>query len=149
MLADNRNHVRELALRRILKARNVKRSNSTSPTLMRNIRIFNLPEFDLCATDYVDLIKWEHVTEPPLTERFSDEMISKAIVNPTIILATILPTFKGFPCHTQATERIVKIVTEASTAVCGQIRRDGFIRNCLKSRNLMPAFNTKRDYRPL
>ena len=149
MLADDRNHIRELALRRILKARKDKRSAVTSNTVTNNIRIFNLPSFDLSATDYVDLIKWENVTEPPLTERFSDDMISEAIVNPAIIPTVILPTIKGFPCHTQATERIVKIVTEASAAVCGPYIRDGFIRNRLESRNLMPVFNTKRDYHTL
>jgi len=33
-----------------------------------------------------------------------------------------------FPCHTQAVERAVKLVTDASTAVCGESARDGFIR---------------------
>ncbi|GBM56849.1 hypothetical protein AVEN_227353-1 [Araneus ventricosus] len=91
---------------------------------------------------YVDFIKWENVTEPPLTERFSDDMISKAIVNRAIIQETILPTIKGFPSHTQATERIVKEVTEAAVAICGPSRRDGFIRNRLKSRNLIPNMIT-------
>lgn len=149
MIADDRNHVKELALRRILKARKAKRSALNQTNTMHNVRTFNLPAFDLSATDYVDLIKWENVTEPPLTERFSDDMISEAIVNTSIISSSILPTFKGFPCHSQATERIVKTVTEASAAVCGSYRRDGFIRNRLESRNLMPAFNTKCDYRPL
>ncbi|GBN07096.1 hypothetical protein AVEN_25021-1 [Araneus ventricosus] len=85
MLADDRNHIRELALRRILKAREVKWSAATTTIATNNIRIFNLPAFDLCAMDYVDLIKWENMTEPPLTERFSDDMIAEAIVNPAII----------------------------------------------------------------
>ncbi|GBM43474.1 hypothetical protein AVEN_9435-1 [Araneus ventricosus] len=86
--------------------------------------------------DYVDLIKWENVTEPPLTERFSDDMIAEAIVNPAIIQEAILPTIKGFPCHT-------RIVTETAAAVCGPSR------NRLKSQNLIPVFNTKHDCRPL
>ncbi|KAF2903508.1 hypothetical protein ILUMI_02675 [Ignelater luminosus] len=31
------------------------------------------------------------------------------------------------PCHTQAVERCIKLVTEASQAVCGDDVRDGFI----------------------
>ncbi|GBM68330.1 hypothetical protein AVEN_138174-1 [Araneus ventricosus] len=58
-------------------------------------------------------------------------------------------TIKEFPCHTQATERIVKGVMEAAAAVCGASKMDRFIRNRLKSRNLIPVFNTKHDYRPL
>ncbi|GBO22924.1 hypothetical protein AVEN_119397-1 [Araneus ventricosus] len=62
MLADYRNHVRESALRRILKARKVKRSAGTTTIVTNNSHIFNLPAFDICATDYVDLIKLENVT---------------------------------------------------------------------------------------
>ncbi|GBN12375.1 hypothetical protein AVEN_92113-1 [Araneus ventricosus] len=85
MLADDRNHIREVALRRILKSRKVKRSAATTTIVTNNIRTFNLPAFNLCAMDYVDLIKWENVTELPLTERFSDGMIAEAIVNPAIV----------------------------------------------------------------
>ncbi|GBM05432.1 hypothetical protein AVEN_94734-1 [Araneus ventricosus] len=99
--------------------------------------------------DYVDLIKWENVTEPRLTERFSDDIIAEAIVNPAVIKETILPTIKGFPSHTQATERIVKVVRETAASICGPTRTDGFIRNRLKLRNLIPVFNTKHDYRLL
>ncbi|GBL89051.1 hypothetical protein AVEN_255193-1 [Araneus ventricosus] len=83
MLADDRNRIREFALRRILKARKVKRSAATTTIGTNNIRIFNLPAFDLCAMDYVDLIKWENVSEPPLTERFSGDMIAETIVKPS------------------------------------------------------------------
>ncbi|GBM82314.1 hypothetical protein AVEN_193559-1 [Araneus ventricosus] len=114
MLADDRNHIRELALRRILKAR----SAVTTTIATNSIRIFNLPAFNLCAMDYVDLIKWENVTEPPLTERFSDDMIAEAIIIPSIIQEALLPTIKGSPCHPHSTERIVKVVTEAAAAVC-------------------------------
>ncbi|GBL92279.1 hypothetical protein AVEN_35831-1 [Araneus ventricosus] len=99
--------------------------------------------------DYADLNKGENVTKPPLTERFSDDMIAEAIVNTAIIEEVILHTIKGFPCHTQATGRIFKVVKEAAAAVCGPRRRDGFIRNRLKSRNLIPVYNTKHDYHPL
>ncbi|GBM28827.1 hypothetical protein AVEN_43551-1 [Araneus ventricosus] len=117
-LTDDRNHTRELALRRILKAHKVKRSAATTAIVSNNIRIFNLSAFDLCAMDYVDLIKWESATERPLTERFSDDMISEIIVNPAIIQEAILPAIKVFLCHPQATEQIVNVVTEAAAAVC-------------------------------
>lgn len=143
MLADDRSHIKELALRRIQKARKIERSSTN------NIRIFKVPVFDLSAKDYVDLISWETMTEPPATKSLNDDIISNALVNPSIIQETILFSLKKFPCHTQATERAVKIVTEASSAVCGPYRRDGFIKNRLESRKLMPVFNTKRDYRVL
>ena len=51
-----------------------------------------------------------------------------------------------FPCHTQAVERSIKLLTETSTAVSGKRNRDRFIRNKLQSCALMPHFNTKSDY---
>jgi hypothetical protein len=49
-----------------------------------------------------------------------------------IIRAAILSgdplEFEKLPCHTQAVERCVKLVTEASAAVCVTAARDGFIR---------------------
>ncbi|GBM77512.1 hypothetical protein AVEN_234712-1 [Araneus ventricosus] len=81
MQADDRNHIRELTLRRILKARKLKGSAATSTIATNNIRIFNLSAFGLCAMDYMDFIKWDNVTEPPLTKKFSEAMIAEAIVS--------------------------------------------------------------------
>src|SRR6218665_1387541 len=47
---------------------------------------------------------------------------------------------------TQVVERCVKVVTEASAAVCGVKARGGFIRPRLESRRIMPTFNTKKEY---
>lgn len=58
MLAHNRTQKRQLAPRRILKAPEVKWSNTIPTNATDNIRIFNIPVFDHRATDYVDLIKW-------------------------------------------------------------------------------------------
>ena len=49
-------------------------------------------------------------------------------------------------CHNQAVERPVKAVTEASARLTGFERRDGLIRQKLKSRALMQFFNTKQDF---
>ena len=51
------------------------------------------------------------------------------------------------PCHTQVVERHIKIVTEASASVIGMVNRDGFILNKLKSRKLMPKFESKQDFK--
>ena len=52
--------------------------------------------------------------------------------------------FPRFPCHTQSVERCVKLVTDASNAVCGEKSRDGFIRVRLASRNM---YNAKLQYK--
>ena len=54
--------------------------------------------------------------------------------------------YTKYPCHTQAVERVIKLVTEAAAAVSGQERRDGYIRATLKSRIIMPVFETKKNF---
>lgn len=56
MLADDRTHMRLLAVQRILKAREVRRSTANPAIPMNNIRISNLPTFDLNATNYFNVI---------------------------------------------------------------------------------------------
>ena len=50
------------------------------------------------------------------------------------------------PCHNQAVERHVKLVSEASAAVAGFKNRDELIRQKIRSRKLMKTFNTKRQF---
>ncbi|ESN92944.1 hypothetical protein HELRODRAFT_165085 [Helobdella robusta] len=54
--------------------------------------------------------------------------------------------FLKLPCHTQAVERMIKLVTEASLSVCGEKARDGFIRTKLASQNDIPKFETKKHF---
>ena len=51
-----------------------------------------------------------------------------------------------YPCHTQAVERAVRIVSEASAAVIGADARDGFIWQRVKAREELPKFESKKDY---
>ena len=47
------------------------------------------------------------------------------------------------PCHNQAVEQHIKIVTEVSASVSRFERHDGSIRQKIKSRNIMKQFNIK------
>ncbi|ESO03324.1 hypothetical protein HELRODRAFT_173610 [Helobdella robusta] len=73
MLQDDAKHIRELALRKILKAR--KKSKKTK------VREFKLPELKIDASSYHDSIDWaiEKITEPPLTMKYSEIEISNDI----------------------------------------------------------------------
>lgn len=135
MIADERVKVRELGLRRILKAR----SEATS---CRDIRIFKLPNFNFDAKDYIDMIPWQEctVTEPPILSGLCDDELKD------YIRSNEIPKLEKYPCHTQSVERCVKLVTEASASVCGAEARDGFIRATVASRKCMPFFNTKADF---
>ncbi|GBL93972.1 hypothetical protein AVEN_76694-1 [Araneus ventricosus] len=55
--------------------------------------------------------------------------------------------FIKFPSHTQAVERIVKFVIEASRRRDGPQNRDGYIRSTLESMKQMSQFESKKDYK--
>ena len=50
-----------------------------------------------------------------------------------------------YPNHTQSTERAVKQVTEAAGSVCGQEKRDGYVRARIGHRETVSSFRSKKD----
>ncbi len=50
------------------------------------------------------------------------------------------------PCHMQAVERTVKLVSEVSKTVCGKEKRTGQILTVLQGSSNMNKFETKRQY---
>lgn len=138
MLADEREHIRALATKRIAKVRSERSSTST--------RQFVIPDINFNADDYIDLIDWQkcELTEPPATVSLSRDQLS-SLVNMKNNVKD-LPCYK-FPCNTQAVERSIKIVSEASQKVCGAERREGYVRATLASRRKMNSFQTKSNYK--
>ncbi|GBO23346.1 hypothetical protein AVEN_235140-1 [Araneus ventricosus] len=114
MLHDSRKHIRELAVRRILAARDKKTKNSGG------LRFFKLPKLNFEAADYIDLIDWSNsvVTEPPLTMHIKDKDLREMCKEEQFPVLT----FEEFPCHTQPVERCVKLISEAAMNVCGEGR---------------------------
>lgn len=138
MIFDERRHIRELGLRRVLKARQ-------SVSIGKGVRNFHTPLLNFDALDYTEMIDWNatKISSPPLLRGVSNEEIKSFIQSGEVPDWDI----KNFPCHTQAVERCVKLVTEASLKVCGPQSRDGYIRTTLKSRDLIKEFTNKTDYK--
>lgn len=138
MIVDEREHIRELGYRRILKARQTASKGKT-------IRNFVPPKINFQATDYTEIIHWNTclVYPPPMLREVCEDDIKSLINSDTKPMRDI----KKFPCHTQAVERCVKLVTEASNKVCGHEARDGYIRSTLLSRSVMPNFSQKSDFK--
>ena len=112
-------------------------SESTCDT-SATVRSFDLPTINLAATSFdkmVDLNSWQH--QPPAIGHLTDVDIEQCRVRPLTL---------HHPCHNQSVERHVKLVTEASAQVEGFARRDGIIRQKIKSRKLLKAFNTKMQF---
>ena len=109
------------------------------------MRQFKVPELRFDAREVYHLIDWQnsHITEPPLTTDISEEHVKLFVTSGEPLIANL----PKLPCHTQAVERCVKLVTKSPAAVCGAKSRDGFIQSRLESRLIMPTFNTKSDYR--
>jgi hypothetical protein len=139
MIHDSREDVRELACRRILHARKSK---------VVTLRRFTVPSLNFNAKEYYYLIDWTKtkVTEPPLTKKLTEAELMDLVKNGENAESWAADIFQ-LPCHTQGTERCVKLVTEVSTRVADGLRRDGYIRSVLASRAAMPRFCTKKDYR--
>ena len=138
MATDSRPHVRELALRRILKAKVSDKGKS--------VRHFMVPQINFKAQDYTEVCNWSatKITCPPLLSGLTEEEIKHHIKSKEILDTSQIV---NLPCHTQAVERSVKLVTEAASKVCGSDSRDGFIRATLQSRAVMPSFGTKADFK--
>ena len=134
MISDPRSFIREIGWRRIKKCREENKE--------KTVRIFKVPKLVIGAQDYSGMINWqeEFITEPPLTRNMSVDDIDDNIRNKAVFQAP------AFPCHTQAVERCVKLVTEASNSVYGKEKRDGFIRTRIAARKKMPIFETKSQF---
>ncbi|KAK4875981.1 hypothetical protein RN001_012403 [Aquatica leii] len=105
MLNDTKRYLRELALKRILKTRN--------GLTRERMREFIIPKINFEATTYNDLIDWQNceLSEPPILASISNDDLNQLIQTvPEMDLVK-------FPCHTQAVERHVKIVSESSLSV--------------------------------
>ena len=87
------------------------------------------------------MINWQKVnlTESPFARSIFDDKINH------LISSKEKRNFSHLPCHTQAVERFVKLITEVSSLVCGQNSRDGFIRSKIESRQKMPSFETNES----
>ena len=137
---DENTIVLELGLKRVLPSRKLCKGPLTK------IRAFKLSKINFDADMYYEMIDWQNVelTPPPLLHDFTNDEIDKAIVegNPLLLGSKLL----NISCHPQAVERMIKLVTVASSKVCVQTSRDGYIRAALQSRKVIPTFNTKNQF---
>ncbi|GBM07089.1 hypothetical protein AVEN_177057-1 [Araneus ventricosus] len=128
MLHDSRKHIRELAFRRILAARDKKTKNSGY------LHSFKLPKLNFEAADYIDWSKCV-VTEPHLTMHIKDKDLREMCKEEHFPVLT----FEEFPCHTQPVVRCIKLISKAAMNVCGEAARDGYIRAKLQARKELPT----------
>ncbi|XP_053950548.1 uncharacterized protein LOC128871890 [Anastrepha ludens] len=107
MVTDENRNVRKIGVQRILKAR------ETTSTAKNSVRSFILPKLNFNATNYYEMIDWSStiLSPPPVLRNVLNADLLSSIDNQPSISQWNL---SSFPCHTQAVERTVKLVTEAS-----------------------------------
>ena len=123
--------IRQNAIGKILRARE---RNISLP-----VREFKIPTINFHAQEPWEMINWDETqrTEPPITIQMSiDE-----IMNPEF-----RKVIRSIPCHTQAVERYVKCVSEASLICKSTPSRIQKVKNQAESRKAMPLFESKKDF---
>ena len=133
LLSSSDRAEREFGVEKVLTARgsNVYGDNSPRPR--------HTPPLNFSAEILVDLIQWDktEVMEPSLTTH-----LSRAEIEAMRDIPLSVPPFS---CHTQSTERCVKLTTEAAASVAGQEARHKFIISRICHRNTVPKFKSKSD----
>nr|CAH7727548.1 unnamed protein product [Callosobruchus chinensis] len=128
-MIDERAHIRELGYRRIIEGR-------TLASKIKSIRRFQSPKLNFQASEYIEMIDWITTTtsSPSLPRKVWTKITSSDTAKEW--------NFDNFPCHTQAVERFVKLVTEASQKIVGFKNGDAFIKSTVISRGVMPVFDS-------
>ena len=87
------------------------------------------------------MIDWQenNITEPSLYKKIADSEIKNNI---KFKIPICLSTLR---CQTQAIERKVKLITDASQKVIENKNRDKYTNGLLTSRSKSSKFNTKKD----
>jgi hypothetical protein len=131
MMTGKRQDIRKLAYKRVLAARQ---------TETVTLRVFKVPSIRFEAAEYFEMIDWWSADrlEPPLTRQISTQLLEQYTTRECIPPVFSLPQL---PCHTQAVERCVRLVTDACASVCEK-ERDGYFRSRIESRSV--CRNTRR-----
>ena len=145
MLADEDEAVRRLAVNKIIGLRKGSSgiptaSSSTivhqKTTSTRNVGVSKINEKAQFYYNLESIDEAKH--EPPAIRNMTTAELQKLRTSRLEIM---------HPCHNQAVERHIKLVTEASASVSGYERRDGMIRHRIRSRKLMKSFDTKAQFK--
>ena len=139
-LADNDHNVRLLAVNKILCIRVSKKNlDNVGRDEEVDVRKFIIPKINTKAKTYYFLSSFslKDMHEPPALKHLLNKEIEAFQQHKLNV---------EHPCHNQAVERHIKLVSKASTAVVGFKNRDRLTRQKIRSRKLMKTFNTKKQF---
>ena len=132
MVTDSRVNIRKIDLGRIIMIRKICKGKNA-------VRKFRRPtnlNFK-CNSYYEMIVGWTNqkdaITEPPLTMQFTNKQLLNAMATGKCLDFGVSPKI---PNNTQSVERMVKLVTNASSKYLDYQNRHHFILNSLKARQL-------------
>ena len=110
----------------------------TSERQSSPIRLFYVPTINVKADVYYQLANIKTCSQQPRAiAHLTKDSIKECRMKPLLLY---------HPCHNQIVERHIKLVTEASLQIAGFKRRDGLIRQKMKSCGLIKKFDTKMPF---
>lgn len=109
--------------------------------LSSDLRKFEIPKINFNAKTYYGMINFNlvNVSYPPLLANVSKDALKD------LYKSDLGKRIAQIPCHSQAVERNVKLVTEAAASVTEK-HRHGLILNTISSRAKMPKFSSKKNF---
>jgi len=108
----------------------------------QSTRKFILPSVNENANTLIEMLDVSSIWHsPPLLSHLTLDEITSAVN------AGSINTFiEGIPCHSQAVERHVRLVTKAARSVCGENRRNLMVKNTIESQSKNSSFDSKCKY---
>jgi len=147
MLAEDDENIHQRAVDKILELRSEASATTDmeSSTLESSrkdvVQQFKAPKVNVEATHFYELTNLDSIKDicqPPAVMDLDDALIAQMLTKPLLVLQ--------HPCHNQAVERHVKLVTEAALVVTEYEKRDGMIHQKIQSRLLMSKFDSKQQF---
>lgn len=131
MLIDDQETVRKRAVELIVRARQFKSSS---------VRKLIMPIINFDAKVYYEMIDLEKdgFIEPPITKKMSIDDLKNE--------NSIKCLLHGIPCHSQGTERTIRLVSESCKIVSDEDRRNEVVRCTIASRKILNRTESKQDY---
>lgn len=142
MIVDEDEIIRREGYQKIINIR----KGSTEYYLLGDVRVFKTPKLqfinDISSNHYSQMIDWDNqnIYEPPYTQNLSLDQLEMYKESQAIL------DVPNLPCHSQATEFCVQLVSDAVKRVVGHESQDACVKTKLSARRLMPVFGTKKDF---
>ena len=142
-LFDSDKVMKEWAIKEILHSRDISAQSDSTSHSSKKCRKFLVPPVNFNSSNITELINWKetHVTPPPFVSNWNNESIRQMAEESYIL--------KDYPCTTQPTERIIRIVSGASLHVFGHEERHGVFINSITSRVSLKKLKNPKIFKNL